>query len=596
MSTRYFDTVTSANVYDAQLKAEIKLSNTAITIDDLQASGSNWGRRQLLACQVIVSPTAHNVLPAYIRHRGNEGRPESQEVQDFLNGPDPSLMHYSTHFLISEYGFSLGEMWAALASVKHYPRPRVVSSNEGTPEAKRVRRSTAREGYVNSAGFQISSSNPEDRSSPSAGSDGSGGPSYTEPEPTQELPAEDSAVLLITRVLRHLLYYTQAPRSSRVVDFRPERRRIVSDISELEKQFVDIDDGGLSLKVEGGLSTEPNVAIALLEAKRRLVVDHGKPKISDECLAQMTCEAMLAGLRPMEEQLNNERTIVINATSHYVCFLEFHITEGYIEDLQAGDGPSEPLKVTATYWFDLSDKRGRRGVLENIQGMSRVPNRKHPRQHRHSDARTMEEQTPMTKSLHRLCVENPRFHVHPLFWTRKHLQVLHCQFNHVDSAALPPSLPLSPPPLPSNDTDSDLSRLVPRLINGRFASGRCHPIPGARNLPAERLYQRRLRDLTPALWFEDPYLLLHALDNPTEDMDNLVWPAIQHVQVPFKPHASFSERIAGQLLAGLKTRAEEEMPWGEKRKRDEMDTEEQIKSVKVWDGAAQVAIVPLANG
>ncbi|RKL01294.1 hypothetical protein BFJ68_g12383 [Fusarium oxysporum] len=325
----------------------------------------------------------------------------------------------------------------------------------------------------------------------------------------------------------------------------------------------------------------------------------------------------------------------------------------------------------------------------------------------------MEEQTPITKSLHRLCVENPRFHVHPLFWTRKHLQVLHCQFNHVDSSALPPSLPPSPPPSPSNDTDSDLSRLIPRLINGRFASGRfacfsklmrargiinaqlrphllykklrlhtpeCevfrtsdvynfeqrpvighfqyedlvkqreranrprrHPIPGARNLPAERLYQRRLRDLTPALWFEDPYLvcvllslaqlqrqkgqtmpetffvrllvtnasdtshahvfqadipskLLHALDNPTEDMDNLVWPAIQHVQVPFKPHASFSERIAGQLLAGLKTRAEEEMPRGEKRKRDEMDTEEQTKSVKVWDGAAQVATVPLANG
>ncbi|PCD25412.1 hypothetical protein AU210_014519 [Fusarium oxysporum f. sp. radicis-cucumerinum] len=555
MSTRYFDTVTSANVYDAQLKAEIKLANTAITIDDLQASGSNWGRRQLLACQVIVSPTAHNVLPAYIRHRGNEGRPESQEVQDFLNGPDPSLMHYSTHFLISEYGFSLGEMWAALASVKHYPRPRVVSSNEGTPEAKRVRRSTAREGYVNSAGFQISSSNPEDRSSPSAGSDGSGGPSYTEPEPTQELPAENSAVLLITRVLRHLLYYTQAPRSSRVVDFRPERRRIVSDISELEKQFVGIDDGGLSLKAEGGLSTEPNVAIALLEAKRRLVVDHGKPKISDECLAQMTCEAMLARLRPMEEQLNNERTIVINATSHYVCFSEFHITEGYIEDLQAGDGPSEPLKVTATYWFDLSDKRGRRGVLENIQGMY-----------------------------------------------------------------------------------EDLVKQRERANRPRR-----HPIPGARNLPAERLYQRRLRDLTPALWFEDPYLvcvllslaqlqrqkgqttpetffvrllvtnasdtshahvfqadipskLLHALDNPTEDMDNLVWPAIQHVQVPFKPHASFSERIAGQLLAGLKTRAEEEMPRGEKRKRDEMDTEEQTKSVKVWDGAAQVAAVPLANG
>lgn len=34
-----------------------------------------------------------------------------------------------------------------------------------------------------------------------------------------------------------------------------------------------------------------------------------------------------------------------------------------------------------------------------------------------------------------------------------------------------------------------------------------HPIPGARNLPAERLYQRRLRDVAPALWFEDLYLV-----------------------------------------------------------------------------------------
>lgn len=79
-------------------------------------------------------------------------------------------------------------------------------------------------------------------------------------------------------------------------------------------------------------------------------------------------------------------------------------------------------------------------------------------------------------------------------------------------------------------------------------------------------------------------------------MDNLVWPAIQHLQVPFEPHASFSERVAGQLLAGLETRAEEEMPRGEKRKRDELDAEGETKSVKAWDGAVQVAAVPLANG
>jgi hypothetical protein len=113
-----------------------------------------------------------------------------------------------------------------------------------------------------------------------------------------------------------------------------------------------------------------------------------------------------------------------------------------------------------------------------------------------------------------------------------------------------------------------------------------------------RLLVTNASDTTHAHVFQAdiPSKLLHALDNPTEDMDNLIWPAIQHFQVPFEPHASFSERIAGQLLAGLKTRAEEEMPRGEKRKRDEMDTEEQTQSVKAWDGAVQVAAVPLANG
>ncbi|KAF6528295.1 hypothetical protein HZS61_008597 [Fusarium oxysporum f. sp. conglutinans] len=318
----------------------------------------------------------------------------------------------------------------------------------------------------------------------------------------------------------------------------------------------------------------------------------------------------------------------------------------------------------------------------------------------------MEQQTPITKSLHRLCVENGRFHVHPLFWTSKHLRVLHCQFNHVNSGSPSFSLPPSPPLSPSNDNDRDLVRLVPLMTNGEFASCRfacfslmmrahgivnaqrrphflyqklilhtpeCnvfkfsnaynfevrpmlghfqydelvkkreraikprrHPVPGSSNLPAERLYERRLRDLTPALWFEDPYLvcvmislaqiqwkirkgrgesyfvrllvtstsdtthahvfradippkLLRALDNPTEDMDNLVWPAIQHIQVPFEPHASFSERVAGQLLASLKTRAPEEAPRGDKRKRDKMETEEETKIVKAWDGTVQVA-------
>ncbi|KAF4455330.1 hypothetical protein F53441_2345 [Fusarium austroafricanum] len=302
----------------------------------------------------------------------------------------------------------------------------------------------------------------------------------------------------------------------------------------------------------------------------------------------------------------------------------------------------------------------------------------------------MEVQPPIVKSLHRLSVENPRFLVHPLFWTWKHLQVLHCRFKHLDSAAAP--VP-SPSPLPP-----ELTRSAERLANDpspiwkttavlellghhglerrrgkpqfyyakkklhspdcniyqigaqynfkqlpiigychydnltnerkQALTPNCHPVTGAYNFPVERLYQRRLRTLTPDLWVEDPYLVcvllslaqlqwrrrwwtpeaffvrllvsnvsdtthahvfqadipskfLQALDYPTQDMDSLVWPAIQHIQVPFEPYATFSERVVGQLLTCLEPRALTEMPQGEKRKRDGLEESmRQIRNVK----------------
>ena len=81
----------------------------------------------------------------------------------------------------------------------------------------------------------------------------------------------------------------------------------------------------------------------------------------------------------------------------------------------------------------------------------------------------MEDQMPITKSLHRLCVENPRFLVHPLLWSPKHLQVLHCRSDHLDTAALPPSTPL----LPSNNLDPDnKEHYMKQILGGRFAAGK----------------------------------------------------------------------------------------------------------------------------
>ncbi|KAG5746837.1 hypothetical protein H9Q70_010486 [Fusarium xylarioides] len=295
-------------------------------------------------------------------------------------------------------------------------------------------------------------------------------------------------------------------------------------------------------------------------------------------------------------------------------------------------------------------------------------------------------QPPTPKSLHRLSIDNPWFAVHPLFWTLQHLRLLHCHFQHLDSAITTASSP-------SSVADKDLTlhsrRLAkirspivksisvghllchqgsplekvggspPFLFAGRVvhlpechvfqvrATGiqqrpvvgyyhynniarerqraltpKSHPT-GGYNYPVSRIYQRRLRNVAPALWFEDPYLarllvtnksdtthahifqadipydVLETLDHPTLDMENIKWPTIRHIQVPFEPYSSFAERTVVQLVddeykPDVKTQASM-IPRGEKRKRDESDAMGQRRNVKSLD-SMRLAAVSLANG
>lgn len=179
-------------------------------------------------------------------------------------------------------------------------------------------------------------------------------------------------------------------------------------------------------------------------------------------------------------------------------------------------------------------------------------------------------QSPRPKSLHRISIDHPWFAVHPLFWTSQHLRLLHCHFQHLDSAITTPSPP-------SSYVDKDLTLHSRRLakirspivksisvghllscqgipfekVNGfpqflfagrgvhspechifktrstdilqrsivgyytynnlsrerqRALTPKSHP-SGGYNYPVSRIYQRRLRNLAPALWTEDPYLV-----------------------------------------------------------------------------------------
>ena len=45
----------------------------------------------------------------------------------------------------------------------------------------------------------------------------------------------------------------------------------------------------------------------------------------------------------------------------------------------------------------------------------------------------MEEETSINTSLHELSVQNPWFATHPLQWTERHLQLVKCKFQQLDS-------------------------------------------------------------------------------------------------------------------------------------------------------------------
>ncbi|SCO54662.1 uncharacterized protein FFNC_15614 [Fusarium fujikuroi] len=381
-SATYFDTITSKSAYNKQVQSELKDKSFTLSVFDLKSSASKWGRRQLLACQVVVSPTSRDLLPAY---NGQHIAPDDQrsdeaksQIDKFLQGPDPNFLYQIEHNLVHRYG-ALGGIWAPLADINKrrtgvtFPEVLVGDSptseqGQGTPQSKRVRRNPSHENFVNSGSITIASSSPGNKFPGSSPNSSIG---WTEQGPIQDLHLEGVTALLISRMLLHILWYTQIPGSKQTVAFRYNNQRMSLRIPGLDSPIVAIDDGGLCLQVEqrDGHFTTPSTMVALLEAKRCLTISNGRPVISDDCLAQMACEAILARATDPLAEFETPSVTIINATQHYACFLQFDVEDAYIEALKRGELPSQPLRVTTTQWFDLNERRGRSAVLKNVCGL-----------------------------------------------------------------------------------------------------------------------------------------------------------------------------------------------------------------------------------
>ncbi|KIL83657.1 hypothetical protein FAVG1_13115 [Fusarium avenaceum] len=288
---------------------------------------------------------------------------DQQELDNFLRGPQSGFREQLEHSLVRTSGASLGQVWAAMNDVMVQGRQEAATYT--TPD--RPRRQSSRPSYAHPPSSSPASQDP--RSSHPLSSPLSVSSEWAESQPVRDLPAEDYTVRLVTSVIRHILNYSQHQDSDMVLEVR-QRERLRLDLPKLDKYIVYIDDGGLRRRICGQDRSSPeNNFIALLEAKKRLnVSSDGKRFISDECLAQMVCEAIVAKANH-ESAFRDDKVVVIHAVQQFVCFLEFHITPKCIAEIMDGKFPSEPLKVTATDWFNLSDPKGRQGVYDNIRGL-----------------------------------------------------------------------------------------------------------------------------------------------------------------------------------------------------------------------------------
>lgn len=63
--------------------------------------------------------------------------------------------------------------------------------------------------------------------------------------------------------------------------------------------------------------------------------------------------------------------LIIAAALHFICFLDFNITDRYLEDIQQ-ETPTLTLPVGYTSWLDLNDHTERKYAAENIARLIRL--------------------------------------------------------------------------------------------------------------------------------------------------------------------------------------------------------------------------------
>lgn len=302
----YFNCINSESAFEARFKAE----EGKLFSEVHHVAASEWGRDHLFACRVIRRETQYNILPILSEYVGISDLKSSPEISAFLRGPDSTYLSQSEHGLVRDSGcsLSLAQIWAAMRIIKSGKNTRTKnfvenigceSEDESHGRAKRPRRSTLQEDFIDSSMLQVGSSSPQADSFSSHAASSIG---YIDRESHMLLSSpEDETLRLASCVIRHILYHAPPQDSGNllsVIEFRDAKRRLSVKSPFLRRKIVATDDGGLCRRVaQDNDFRVDKERVAILEAKRHFqFLDNGRPIISDGCLAQMTCEALVARL------------------------------------------------------------------------------------------------------------------------------------------------------------------------------------------------------------------------------------------------------------------------------------------------------------
>ncbi|KAJ5545556.1 hypothetical protein N7461_007860 [Penicillium sp. DV-2018c] len=354
----YFNTVVNPSTFKKRFLAEEMKLFSELT----DGRASDWRREHLFACRVIRTNTMPYVLPILSEHLPSSLHLESYpEIGKFLSGPD-GYLDQSEHRLgaVKSSYLNTSQEDMAMNPRHHRSSPRAGTKRILPPE------------FTDSSKIQAESSGGS-----ASGSHASSSPEYMDPKSSSlQVSLEDNTVRLASSVIRHILYFAPPQDDTNlrgVLEFRDEKVRSSVVTPKLTRRIVAIDDGGLCFREEIlGISRVMESPAVILEAKRQFeCLEQGRPIISDNCLAQMTREVLAARLAncPVRRSQHRDGTVlVINAVQHYMCFLEFHVSDEYIADFES-ETPSQFLRVTVTRWLDLNTKTGRENVVKNLCGI-----------------------------------------------------------------------------------------------------------------------------------------------------------------------------------------------------------------------------------